>query len=64
MANTLSERLASFNVRSRTSDLEQLIVDVKAERDAQAPQQLSYRKDELNFKFAEYDPDESPRKEE
>lgn len=62
MANTLSERLASFNVRSRTSDLEQLIVDVKAERDAQAAQHVGYRADALNFKLAEADRDEAAQK--
>lgn len=62
MANTLSERLASFSVRSRTSDLEQLIVDVKAERDAQAAQHVGYRADALNFKLAEADRDEAAHK--
>lgn len=62
MANTLSERLASFNVRSRTSDLEQLIVDVKAERDAQAAQHVGHRADAMNFKLAETDRDEAAQK--
>lgn len=44
---------------SRTSDLKQLMVDVKAERDAQAAQHVGYRFDTLNFKSAKADPDEA-----
>lgn len=61
MAKTLSERLASANERSRTTDLEQLIVDVKAERDAQAAQHVSHRADALNFKLADADRDNAAR---
>lgn len=59
MAKTLSERLASVNGRISTTDLEQLIVDVKAERDAQAAQHISHRANAINFKLAESDRDDA-----
>lgn len=59
MAKTLSERLANVNGRISTTDLEQLIADVKSERDAQATQHVSHRANAINFKLAEADRDEA-----
>lgn len=61
MAKTLSERLASASASNRITitDLEQLIADAIAERDAQAGQHVKASADAVNYRLAEADRDEA-----
>ena len=64
MAQTLEQRLSSASQSNRINltDLEQLIGDTVAERDAQAAQHVSASAEAVNFRLAESDRDEAAKR--